>query len=171
MAAQMGVALGAAFAVGHLVLGEHWAWVVLTAFVVCSGNRGRGDVVDKSLLRVAGAGVGTAAATILAGLFGPADPWQVVAIFVLLALGTWSRPLSYAYWAACITAALAFLYGYFGQTAPSLLFERLGGILLGGVLGVAASWFVLPVRTDIPAWLARVCATVSRPIRRGPRQP
>ncbi len=187
MAAQMGVALGVAFLAGHLVLGEHWAWVVLTAFVVCSGNRGRGDVVRKSVLRIAGAAVGTAVATLLSGVFGPADPWQVVAIFVLLALGTWLRPLSYAYWAGSVTAALAFLYGYFGQSAPSLLVDRLGGILLGGVIGVAASWFVLPVRgrrserslrseyryrvTEFRAWLARACARVSRPIRRGLRQP
>jgi hypothetical protein len=174
MAVQMGVALAAAFVAGHVVLGEHWSWVVLTAFVVCSGNRGRVDVVRKSLLRVAGAVVGTAVATVLAGVFGPADPWQVVAIFVLLAAGTFLRPLSYAYWAGCVTAALAFLYGYFGQTAVSLLFDRLGGILLGGVLGVAASWFVLPVKARnevLPAWLARACATVFRPIRHGLRPP
>lgn len=175
MAVQMCVALGAAFLVGHLVFGEHWSWVVLTAFVVCSGNRGRGDVVRKSLLRVAGAAVGTAVATALAGLFGPADPKQVVAIFILVAAGTLLRSLSYAYWAGCVTAALAFLYGYFGQTGTSLLFTRLGAIVLGGVLGVAASWFVLPVKgRDDPVrafrvWLGRVCATVCRPIRRGPR--
>jgi hypothetical protein len=172
MAVQMGVALAAAFVAGHVVLGEHWSWVVLTAFVVCSGNRGRGDVLLKGVLRVAGAVVGTAVATVLAGMFGPADPWQVVAIFVLLAAGTFLRTLSYAYWAGCVTAALAFLYGYFGQTAVSLLFTRLGGILLGGVLGVAASWFVLPIRNEVlPAWLARACATVCRPIRRGLRWP
>ena len=175
MAVQMGVALGVAFVGGHLLLGEHWAWMVLTAFVVCSGNRGRGDVVRKGLLRVVGATVGTGLATLLSGLFGPADPWQVVAIFVLLAIGTWLRELSYAYWAAAVTAALAFLYGYFGQAAPGLLVTRLGGILLGGLVGVAASWFVLPVRgreiTAFRPWLARVCATVCRPIRRGPRLP
>jgi hypothetical protein len=177
MATQMGVALAVAFVAGHVVLGQHWSWVVLTAFVVCGGNRGRGDVVRKSVLRVAGAAVGTAVATLLAGVFGPADPWQVVAIFVLLALGTWLRALSYAYWAGSVTAALAFLYGYFGQAAPSLLVDRLGGILLGGVIGVAASWFVLPVRgrhDDIlivfRAWPARVCARV-RSVRRDLHKP
>ena len=116
MGVALGVALGVAVAVGHLVLGEHWAWVVLTAFVVCSGNRGRGDVVRKSLLRVAGGAVGTGVATILSGLFGPADPWQVVAIFVLRVRGR-------------------------GDDV-----------------------------TAFRAWLARVCATASRPIRRGLRR-
>jgi len=92
---------------------------------------------------------------------------------VLLAVGMWLRPASYAYWACCVTAALAFLYGYFGQTASDLLPTRLGGILLGGLIGVTASWFVLPVRGAAapPAWLARACATVFRPIRRGPPPP
>jgi uncharacterized membrane protein YgaE (UPF0421/DUF939 family) len=148
MAAQMGVGLAAAFVAGHVVLAEHWPWVVLTAFIVCSGNRGRGDVVHKSALRVAGAVVGTAAATGLTGVLGTHG--QVVAIFVLLAAGTWLRPFGYAYWAACVTAALAFLYGYFGQVGPDLLLNRLGGIVVGGVIGVVASWFVLPVRsTDV----------------------
>lgn len=172
LAAQMSVALAVAFVAGHVVLGEHWSWVVLTAFLVGSGNRGRGDVLDKSVLRVAGAVVGTAVATGLVGLLAP--PWQVVAIFVLLAVGMWLRPLSYAYWAGSVTAALAFLYGYFGQAGADLLLTRLGGIVLGGVIGVAAAWFVLPIKTKVtgfPAWLARVCATVCRPIRRGPPPP
>jgi len=72
----------------------------------------------------------------------------VVAIFGILALATLLRPLNYAYWAGCITAALALLYGYFGQSGSDLLRTRLGGILAGGLVGVAAAWFVLPVRTD-----------------------
>lgn len=173
MAGQMGVSVAVAFVVGHVVLGEHWPWVVLTAFIVCSGNRGRVDVLNKSILRVLGAGVGTAIATLFSGWFGPLDAKQVVAIFVLLAIGMWLRPAGYAYWACCVTAALAFLYGYFGQTATDLLPTRLGGILLGGVIGVTASWFVLPVRgaAALPAWLVRACAMVSRPIRRGPPPP
>lgn len=147
MAVQLGVALAAAFVLGHVLLGAHWPWVVLTAFIVCSGNRGRGDVVLKGLQRVLGASVGTLLATGVALLFAPRDPAQVVAIFVVLALGTWARSASYAYWAACVTAALALLYGYFGQTGTHLLLTRVWGIVLGGALGVLACWFILPIRT------------------------
>jgi len=39
MALQMAVALGSAFAAGRALWPDHWAWVVLTAFIVCSGAR------------------------------------------------------------------------------------------------------------------------------------
>ena len=147
MAAQMAVGLGAAFAVGHWLFPDHWTWVVLTAFVVASGNRSRRDVVRKSGLRVMGAVGGTVIATVLAGALAPGDRWAIVAIFAVLALASWLRQLNYGYWAAGVTTALALLYGYFGEHGTDLLVTRLGGILIGAVLAVAASWFIAPVRT------------------------
>ncbi len=47
--------------------------VALTAFIVCSGNRGRGDVAHRAAMRLAGAGAGTLAATALSGVFTPGD--------------------------------------------------------------------------------------------------
>jgi hypothetical protein len=147
MAAQMGVALAAAFALGRLAFGAHQAWVVITAFIVCSGNRGRGDVLRKSVLRLAGAAAGTVAATVVASPFAPGAPASVAAIFAVLAVGTVLRERSYAYWAGCVTAVLALLYGYFGEGGAGMLPERLGAIATGAAIGIAASWLVLPVRT------------------------
>ncbi|TDU03723.1 fusaric acid resistance family protein [Streptomyces sp. 846.5] len=149
LALQMGVALGAAFAVGRYAFPAHWPWVVLTAFIVCSGARERTDVLHKGVLRAAGAAVGTLVATGIAGAFGPGDRLSVVLIFVTLALATWLRSASYAFWAAGVTAALALMYGYFGESAPALLWTRLLEILIGAALGIAASWLVLPVRRRI----------------------
>jgi hypothetical protein len=147
MALQMAAALGAAFAVGRGLFGAHWTWAVLTAFIVCSGNRGRGDVVHKAAMRLAGAGIGTLAATALSGAFPPGDRWSIVVIFVVLAVALWLRQVSYAYWAAGLTAALALLYGYYGERGIGLLGTRLEAILAGAALAVAASWLLLPVRT------------------------
>ncbi|WP_157591899.1 FUSC family protein [Solirubrobacter soli] len=146
MAVQMALALAVAFALGRALFPTHWSWVVLTAFIVCSGNRGRGDVVHKSGLRLVGALGGTAAATAVAGHIRAGSPATVVAIFVVLGVAVLLRTLSYAYWAAGITAVLALLNGYFGVTGA--LGERLVGILLGAAIGVAVSWLVLPVRTS-----------------------
>jgi Fusaric acid resistance protein-like/Phosphotransferase enzyme family len=147
MSLQMGAALGAAFVVGRNLFPEHLTWVVLTAFIVCSGNRGRGDVVHKALMRLLGASLGTLAATALTGLLPVGNRWSVVAIFAVLAVALWLRPLNYAYWAAGMTAALALLYGYYGERGPGLLADRLEAIVIGAAVGVAASWFLLPVRT------------------------
>ncbi len=147
MAIQMAAALGAAFVVGRGLFGSHWTWVVLTAFIVSSGNRGRGDVVYKAALRLAGACVGTLGATALTGVFAPGDRWAIVVIFAVLAVALWLRSISYAYWAAGMTAALALLYGYYGEGGIGLLGDRLEGILAGAALAVSAAWILWPVRT------------------------
>jgi hypothetical protein len=147
MAVQMGLVLGAAFIIGRWGFTPRWAWTVITAFVVCSANRGRGDVVYKSLLRLAGAAGGTIVATLLANLFGPHDNRSIALIFVVLAVANWLRSFSYAYWAGCVTSVLALLQGYFGEVHLSLLATRLEEILVGTAIAIAVSWFVLPVRT------------------------
>ncbi len=147
MAAQMAVAVAAAFALGRHLFPEHRTWVVLTAFLVNSGNRGRADVAYRSAQRLTGAAAGTAGASLLAAVLPTHDRWSIAAVFVLLAVGVWLRPLSYAYWAACVTGVLALLYGYYGQSGAGLLRERLAAIGLGAAIGLAAAWFVLPVRT------------------------
>jgi Fusaric acid resistance protein-like len=162
MALQLAVAMGTAFAVGQWLYPDHSVWLVLTAYIVCSGNRGRGDVVHKSVRRIVGALAGTVVATLLAGTLPPLDNRAVLALFVTLATALVLRPLNYAFWAAGVTAMLAFLHGYFGESGTAELRDRLGGILLGAVIAVAASWWILPVRTtDV---LRRRLADVLRPL-------
>ncbi|MFF3446365.1 FUSC family protein [Streptomyces sp. NPDC002667] len=160
MAVQMAAALTAAFAVGRNLWPDHWAWVVLTAFLVCSGARSRGDVLVKGAWRTLGAAAGTLVATAVSGQFGPRSDTAVVVIFVVLAVATWLRELSYAYWAGCVTAVLSLLYDWFGESPGDLLHTRLAGIAVGAVLGVAASWLVLPIRTEAVV-RARTAAALS----------
>lgn len=173
MALQMGVALGLAFLLGHLAFPRHWAWVVITACIVSSGNRGRGDVVHKGVLRLVGAAAGTVAATLLGSAFPAGDTVAIVVIFAVLALGTWLRSISYAYWASCVTAVLALLYGYFGQRGAGLLGARLAGILLGAGIAVAAAWLVLPVRTTdvLRRWVADALAVLTDLLRAARHDP
>ncbi len=164
MALQMAVALGIAFALGRWLFPAHVSWVVLTAFIVCSGNRGREEVAHKSGLRIAGAAVGTIAATLLSGLFPVGDPASVAVIFAVLAVATWLRAASYAYWAGSVTAVLSLLYGYYGEAAgASVLSERLLAIGVGAAVGVAVSWLLLPVRTSdvLRRWTGESLAALS----------
>jgi hypothetical protein len=147
MALQMGVAITAAFACGRAAFGmEHWTWVVLSAYIVGSGNRGRADVTHKALLRIGGAAIGTLLAAALSHAFPAGDDWSIVSLFAVLAVALWLRPVSYAFWAAGMTSALALLYDFYGETGGHLLATRLEGILLGASLAVLSAWLVMPIR-------------------------
>ena len=148
MAVQMTLSLALAFVIGRAVFDPHWTWIVLTAFIVNSGNRGRGDVVHKFLLRIAGAGLGTIVATLVSGLLPARDNTAIVIILVVLVVGGWLRTISYAYWAGCVTSVLSLMQGYFGESHVGLIGERLLQIALGGALAVAIAWFVLPVKSS-----------------------
>ncbi len=147
MAIHLAVALAAAILLGWWLLPAHLGWLVLTAYLVTSGNRGRADVVYKGIQRLVGAGLGTIAATLLGALFAPGDSGALAVMFAILGVGAVLRTMSYAWWAAAMTGALALLYGYLGQGGTEFLGERLLAILLGGAVAIAASCFVLPVRS------------------------
>jgi uncharacterized membrane protein YccC len=147
MAIQMAVALAVSFAVGFVFFGERWSWIVLTAFIVQSGNRGRLDVAYKSVLRVAGAAGGTIVALAAAAHLGSHDAATVALILAAVFFGLWLRPLGYAWWALFVTLALALLQGFTGAPAQHILWPRLEEIVIGAIIGVAAAWLVLPVRS------------------------
>ncbi len=146
MALQLGVALAAAFVVGFVVFPGHWGWTVLTAFIVCSGARGRGDAVYKGVLRLVGALVGTLAAAALAHVWLPTGPLEAIVIFALLFAALVLRDVNYAYWAGAMTLILAILGS--SVLGPGALGERLESILAGAICAVAAAWFVMPIRTE-----------------------
>jgi uncharacterized membrane protein YccC len=167
MAIQMAIALAAAFVIGALVFPEHVTWVVLTAFIVCSGNRGRADVLYKSGLRIVGAAIGTIVASIGLIWLTPSHPFLqgptlVVALLVIIGVGLWLREWTYAAWAVVMTLVITLLqgatihasatnYGAANQvvsTGGEQLWIRILAIIVGAACGLAASWFVLPVRSE-----------------------
>jgi hypothetical protein len=150
MALQMLAGLLVALVVGRLLFDDRWAWCVLSAYLVASGNRGRGDVAHKAVLRVVGALAGTVVATVGVLHVPPGERSTLVALFLVMAVALVLRPRSYAFWAAGMTAMLSLLhayYGSFGQSGAEQLRERLLGVVLGSAIGLAAAWWVLPVRT------------------------
>jgi hypothetical protein len=145
MAIQMACTLGLSFAIGFTLFAQRWSWIVLTAYIVASGNRGRLDVAYKSVLRVGGAAAGTLLSLVAARFAGAHDAATVALILLALFLGTWLRPFGYAWWALFVTIAFALLQGFAGSDAASMLWQRLEEIVIGAVIAIAAAWFVLPV--------------------------
>jgi hypothetical protein len=148
MAIQTAIAVAAAFVLGWVVFRGHWSWAVLTAYIVCSGARGRGDAAHTGLLRLAGAVSGTLAAAVLGHVWAPTGALEAGAIFVILFFGVWLRDVSYAWWAGCMTLILALLSGSNDGVDIALLAARLEAILAGALCGVAAAWFIFPIRTE-----------------------
>ena len=149
MALQMLVALVLAFAIGMFAFPKHWSWVVLTAFIVCSGAVGRGDAIYKGLLRVGGAIGGTLVAALLARVAMPNGAVNAAIIFVVLFFGIWLRTVNYAYWAACATLIFALLQGSQGTDAGPLFALRVLCIVVGALCAIVATWFVYPIRTEL----------------------
>jgi uncharacterized membrane protein YccC len=147
LALQMAVALGTSFVVGFAAFPQHWGWTVLTAFIVSSGARGRGDAAYKGILRLGGAIAGTIAAALLTHVWFPTGVAEACAIFGFLFLGLALRDVNYAYWAACMTLVLALLSHPGGSVDLSFLGMRLEAILAGAACAVAAAWFVFPIKT------------------------
>jgi Fusaric acid resistance protein-like len=146
MAIQMAVALAVSFAIGYWFFAERWTWIVLTAFIVVSGNRGRLDVAYKSVLRVLGAAAGTFIALRLSVNIESREV-TVVLILGAVYVGLWLRSLGYGWWALFVTLAIALLQGFAGSSPQQILWLRLEEIIIGAIVGVAASWYVLPVRS------------------------
>ncbi|HUA09328.1 MAG TPA: dihydrofolate reductase family protein [Candidatus Acidoferrales bacterium] len=147
MALQMLVALVLAFAVGMTVFPQHWSWVVLTAFILCSGALGSDHAIYRGLLRLGGAIGGTLIAAIVTH-FAISGPLEAALIFVVLFIGMWLRQANYAYWAACTTLIFALLQGSQGEPVVPLFTMRLAGIVAGGICAVLATSFVYPIRTE-----------------------
>jgi uncharacterized membrane protein YccC len=103
--------------------------------------------VHKAGLRVLGAGVGTVGVSVATIGLPPGNRGLIVALFAVLAVALVLRERSYAFWAAGVTAMVALLHAFYGDTGASALQERALGVLVGSAIGVAAAWFVLPVRT------------------------
>jgi len=149
MAIQLAVAVAAAFACAELVDANHLVWPVLTVLIVHSGNNGRGDLLWKGAQRTAGALIGVTAASFIAINLPPKNSIEIVAIFGILVFAAAVREFGYIFWAACIPAALVFLYSFFGQTGAELtihLAHRLLGIAIGSAVGIISGYFILPVR-------------------------
>ncbi len=148
MALQMFVALLPAFLIGTLFIRAHWPWIVLSAFIVCSGALGRADAVHKGLLRLAGAlggGIIAAAVALLAPAGGVID---ATVIFAALLAGLILRNRNYAYWAACTTLVFAMLQRDNSAVSLSLYLVRLGCIFIGAACGIVATCTILPMKTS-----------------------
>jgi uncharacterized membrane protein YccC len=120
----------------------------LTAFIVCNGTISRGDAIYKGLMRLGGAAGGATLAAMISHIGVPDPVCDATIIFGVLFIGIWLRPMNYAWWAVCVTLIFALLQGPQNDAVLPLLGMRIVCILIGALCGIAAAWFVYPIRTE-----------------------
>jgi uncharacterized membrane protein YgaE (UPF0421/DUF939 family) len=146
-AIQMGIAVGAAIALGDLLSGRRFYWAVIAAFITFMGANNSGEQVRKAFLRVAGTVVGIAAGSLLVTAVGHHTYWSIAVILAALFLGFYLMRINYAFMVIGVTVMVSQLYVQLDEFSNSLLLLRLEETALGAAVAVVVVMLVLPLRT------------------------
>ena len=154
VAIQIGIAVGAAIAVGDVLSGRRFYWAVIAAFVTFMGTNTAGEQLRKGLFRVAGTLVGVIVGSALAQLVGDRVGLQIIVVLLALFLGLYLMRVNYAFMVIGITVMVAQLYVELDEFSNSLLLLRLEETALGAAVAMATVLLVLPLRTGRVARVA-----------------
>jgi hypothetical protein len=144
-AIQVGVAIGAAIALGDVLSGPRFYWAVIGAFVVFQGTSNTEEQIGKAASRVAGTLVGIVAGSVLVNLIGMHAAWTIVVILVSVSLGLYLQRADYAFLVVGVTVLVSQLYVEFGQFSNALLVTRLEETAIGAAVAAATVLLVLPL--------------------------
>jgi uncharacterized membrane protein YccC len=154
-AIQVGVALGAAIALGDLLSGQRFYWAVIGAFVVFQGTSNTEEQIGKALSRIVGTLVGIVVGSGLVDLIGPhAAAWMIVAILASVLLGLYLQRADYAFLVIAITVTVSQLYVEIGDFSNSLLLVRLEETAIGAAVAAVVVVVVLPLHASRVARVA-----------------
>jgi uncharacterized membrane protein YccC len=145
-AIQVGVAVGAASALGDLLSGQRFYWAAIGAFVVFQGTSNTADQIGKALSRIVGTLVGIVVGSRLVDLIGPhAAAWMIVIILASVLLGLYLQRASYAFLVIGVTVMVSQLYAELGDFTNSLLVQRLEETAIGAAVAAVVVLAVLPL--------------------------
>ena len=143
-AIQIGIAAGAAVALGDLLSPQRFYWAVLAAFITFMGAHNAGEQIRKALLRVGGTVIGIGVGSLLVSAVGRHTLWSIAIVLVSLFLGLYLFRISYAFLAVAITVTVSQLYQQLGEFTNSLLLVRLEETALGAAVAIVVVTLVLP---------------------------
>jgi uncharacterized membrane protein YgaE (UPF0421/DUF939 family) len=146
-AIQMGIAVGAATALGDLLSPRRFYWAVIAAFITFMGASNSAEQVRKAIFRVAGTVAGIGAGSLLVPAVGHHTYWSIAVILAALFLGIYLLRINYAFIVIAITVVVSQLYVQLNEFSNSLLLLRLEETALGAAAGIAVVILVLPLRT------------------------
>lgn len=156
-ALQITTASGIAMIFGLMLSRDRWFWSVLTAFLIFTNTKSRGDAAVRALQRsvgtLLGITMGLGLATLLAG--HPVPTFVLATACVFLAF--YFLQVSYATMSFFISIVLCLVYGLIGQLTFDLLLLRIEETLIGAVAGTMVAFLVFssPTRSTVDLALSR----------------
>lgn len=146
-ALQITIASGIAMVFGLMLSRERWFWAVLTAFLVFTNTKSRGDTAIRALQRSVGTMLGIAAGLCLASLIQGNMVASVVAAAIAIFCAFYALQASYAVMTFFVSIVICVVYGLIGSLTTELLILRVEETLIGAVAGTAVAFVVFPART------------------------
>jgi uncharacterized membrane protein YccC len=162
LALQITLASAIAMTFGLMLSRDRWFWAVLTAFLIFTNTKSRGDTAMRAIQRSVGTALGIAiglgVATLLADHTVPAVILGSLCVF----LAFYFLQVSYAVMSFFVSIVLCLVYGLIGQLTFDLLVLRVEETLIGAVAGTAVAFLVFPAstRSNVETALARWCETM-----------
>lgn len=146
-AIQIGIAVGAAVALGDLVSGHRFYWAVIAAFITFMGANTSGEQIRKAVYRVVGTAIGIVIGSLMVHVVGHHTYWSLAVILIALFFGFYLFRVNYAFMVIGITVMVSQLYVQLDEFSDSMLLLRLGETSLGAAVAALVVLFVLPLKT------------------------
>ncbi|WP_041782771.1 FUSC family protein [Mycolicibacterium chubuense] len=146
-AVQVAIATSAATILGELISPDRWYWAVLTAFLVFTGVTTRGELLSRVGHRIIGTIAGVVAGVLLAAVVGQHPAVQIVVLLICVFCAFYLVTVAYVWLTFFVTVLLAMLYGLLGNFSLQVLELRIAETAAGGLVGVAAAYFVFSTKT------------------------
>lgn len=156
-AIQITVASGVAMGFGLMLSRDRWFWAVLTAFLIFTNTKSRGDAAIRALQRSIGTLFGIGFGLVVATYIGDQSLIAVPSVAICIFLGFYFLQVSYAAMTFFISIVLCMIYGLMGTLTVDLLQLRIEETLIGAIAGTTVAFFVFsaPTRSALDLALDR----------------
>ncbi|MCD7109832.1 FUSC family protein [Rhizobium sp. DKSPLA3] len=163
-AIQITLASALAMVFGLMLSRERWFWAVLSAFLVFTNTRSRGDTAMRAVQRSIGTLFGIAVGLVAASLLQTMTPVILILAAVCVFLAFYLLAVSYAAMTFFVSIVLALVYSLIGSLTTQVLILRLEETVIGSLAGLAVAFLVFPARTETLAGeaLRRWCTALRR---------
>ncbi|QVN15301.1 FUSC family protein [Burkholderia sp. LAS2] len=135
----------AAMLIGETLSSERWMWAVLSTFVVFFGTYSCADTIYRGTQRVVGTLAGALASVLVVSAVHHAN--AVVVIVMGVCVFAWAYHILHAYGRGVffLTVLIGVVYAQLGFEIGTLAELRIGEVLIGCAVSLAAAMLVMPL--------------------------